>query len=130
MDFCLKPINTLNNSKIKNTIIMAKVKISPSTNASSDVVAASSSAVKLAYDKAQTAINRFEVASITSVNELQTKQNGWYSISSATIAGVNGSWIISKFGTLYTATSTKDPRVVLNSTNLLEWYSPYGSWHI
>ena len=108
---------------------MAKVKISPSTNANSDVIAASSSAVKVAYDKAQAAINRFEVVSITNINQLSSKQNGWYSIST-TLAGVNGGWIIAKFGTLYTATSTKDPRVVLNSVNLLDWYSPYGSWHI
>ena len=108
---------------------MAKVKISPLTNVTSDEIAASSSAVKVAYDKAQAAINRFEVVSITNINELSSKQNGWYSIST-TLAGVNGGWIIAKFGTLYTATSTKDPRVVLNSVNLLDWYSTYGSWHI
>ena len=111
---------------------MAKVKISNSTNTTSDVIAASSTAVKTAYDKAQTAINRFEVVAINSVNDLPSKQNGWYSIQSASLAGVSGSWIIAKFGTLYTATNTNDPRVVLNSvnpTNTNEWYSPYAYWH-
>lgn len=99
--------------------------ISDSINTTSDVIAASCTAVKTAYDKTNA---RFNVTA-TTLADLSKKANGWYSISSATLAGVSGSWIVAKFGTLYTATNTKDPRVVLNSVDLTNWYSPYGYWH-
>ena len=76
--------------------------------------------------------SRLDVVTIRSLSELTTKTNGWYSISSTTLAGISSNWIIAKFGALYTATSTKDPRIVLNSvdpTNVNEWYSPYAYWH-
>lgn len=77
--------------------------------------------------------SRLDVVAISKLSDLTSKGNGWYSITSTTLAGVSSDWIIAKFGTLYTATSTKDPRIVLNSinpTNTNEWYSPYGSWHV
>ena len=94
----------------------------------SDVIAASATAVKTAYDKAQYAVNKFTVVAISNINDLKNKENGWYSIST-TLSGVSGGWVIAKFGTLYTATSTTDPRVVLNSIDLSNWYSPYAYWH-
>lgn len=79
--------------------------------------------------------SRLNVISISKLSDLTVEGtvNGWYSISNIALAGVTSNWIIAKFGTLYTATSTKDPRIVLNSinpTNSNEWYSPYGSWHV
>ena len=76
--------------------------------------------------------SRLDVVTISKLSDLTTKTNGWYSILSTTLAGVSSDWIIAKFGTLYTATSTKDPRIVLNSINPAdtnEWYSPYAYWH-
>ena len=118
---------------------MAKVKISNSININSNEVAASLTAVKTAYDMAQTAIARFEVAEISNINELLEKQNGWYFIKKASLSGIIDEWIITKFKftstdntkivTLYTATSTTDPRVFLNSLDLENWYSPYAYWH-
>jgi hypothetical protein len=64
-----------------------------------------------------------------------TKKNGWYSVNSETIAGIeNKSWLISKFGNssvgyIYTAICTTDPRIVLNSNDTKNWYSPYAYWH-
>jgi hypothetical protein len=64
-----------------------------------------------------------------------TKKNGWYSVESETIAGIEKeSWLISKFGNsrvgyIYTAICTKDPRIVLNSNDTKNWYSPYAYWH-
>lgn len=69
------------------------------------------------------------VVAVSTIADLSSKGNGWYSISSATLAGVAGAWIVQKLGTLYTATCTSDPRVVLNSTDLTNWYSPYAYWH-
>lgn len=72
---------------------------------------------------------RLNVVAVSAVSDLSSKGNGWYSISSATLGGVAGAWTIQKMGTLYTATNTSDPRVVLNSVNLSNWYSPYAYWH-
>ena len=74
-------------------------------------------------------INALSVDTINAISDLSGKVNGYYSISSATLAGVSGGWIIVKAGTLYTATCTSDPRVVLNSVDLSNWYSPYAYWH-
>ena len=77
--------------------------------------------------------SRLDVVTISKLSDLTSKGNGWYSISNVALAGVTSNWIIAKFGSLYTATSTTDPRIVLNSvnpTNTNEWYSPYGSWHV
>lgn len=105
--------------------------ISDSYTTNSDVTAASTTALKAAYDITNA---RFNVVTVTTVEEIESKQNGWYFVASATIADVSGSWIITRFGnasaTLYTATNINDPRVVLNSVNLSTWYSPYGSWHV
>lgn len=76
--------------------------------------------------------SRLDVVAISKLSDLTAKGNGWYSITT-TLAGVSSDWVIAKFGVLYTATSTKDPRIVLNSiapTDTNEWYSPYGSWHV
>ena len=112
----------------------APVKISNSYNTNAEYVAASSTAVKAAYDKAVEIASRFDVVTISNIGDLPSKQNGWYYVESETLAGVSGSWIITRFGnssiTLYTATNTNDPRVVLNSVDLSNWYSPYGSWHV
>jgi hypothetical protein len=69
------------------------------------------------------------VAAISALSDLSSKANGWYSLSSATIGGVSGAWTIAKIGTLYTATNMSDPRVMLNSVDLSNWYSPYAYWH-
>lgn len=74
-------------------------------------------------------INALSVEEISAVSVLSSKVNGYYSISSATLGGVSGGWIIVKANTLYTATCTSDPRVVLNSVDLTNWYSPYAYWH-
>ena len=73
--------------------------------------------------------DKLSVVAVSAVSDLSSKGNGWYSISSATISGVSGAWTIQKMGGLYTATNTSDPRVVLNSTDLTNWYSPYAYWH-
>ena len=58
--------------------------------------------------------------------------NGWY-IWKGTISNVTGTWLIRKAGTEndinYAAYNIEDPRVALSSSNLNEWYSPYGYWH-
>jgi hypothetical protein len=71
---------------------------------------------------------------VEKIANLGNVKNGWYYISSDTILGVTGAWMVQKVGAgdtlLYTATSMKDPRIVLNSKDLTTWYSPYGSWHV
>ena len=109
------------------------IKLTDKVDTVSDVIAASATAVKTAYDTAQYAVNKFNVIDVADLNDLKTKENGWYSIST-TISGISGGWVIAKFGKLYTATSTTDPRVVLNcvsddKNNFGEWYSPYAYWH-
>jgi uncharacterized membrane protein len=69
------------------------------------------------------------VVAVSAIADLSSKSNGSYSISSATLAGVSGAWIVDKRDSLYTATCTSDPRVVLNSVDLTNWYSPYAYWH-
>jgi hypothetical protein len=69
------------------------------------------------------------VVAVSAIADLSSKGNGSYSISSATLAGVSGAWIVDKRNSLYTATCTSDPRVVLNSVDLTNWYSPYAYWH-
>lgn len=122
------------------------IQITDEINNNSSIIAASAKAVKSAYETTQTSIantandlnnkitSRLDVKTITKLADLtaKTTTNGWYSITT-TLAGVNSSWVIAKLGTLYIATSTTDPRIVLNSinpTNTNEWYSPYGSWHV
>lgn len=104
--------------------------ITDSINTTSDVIAASATAVKTAYDKTNA---RFNVIAVSDITDLSSKENGWYSIKSETLDGVTGNWIVVKFGSsvgnLYTATNLADPRIVLNSTDLTNWYSPYAYWH-
>ena len=73
------------------------------------------------------------------VTTLSDAKNGWYYVKDITIQGIKANWMIQKVGYkksttdymfLYTATNTSDPRVVLNSTDLTNWHSPYGSWHV
>ena len=81
--------------------------------------------------------SRLEVTPVKQSSYLtaDTKKNGWYSVESETIAGIEDeSWLISKFGNsrvgyIYTAICTKDPRIVLNSNDTKNWYSPYAYWH-
>lgn len=62
------------------------------------------------------------------ISALSNQSDGWYKWS-GTIDDVQGTWILQKMSTLYTATNIEDPRVVLNSNNLTKWYSPYAYWH-
>ena len=62
------------------------------------------------------------------ISGLSSKNNGWYSFS-GTISGTTGTWIITKMGSLYSATNIEDPRIVLNSNDLSTWVSPYAYWH-
>jgi len=64
-----------------------------------------------------------------SLSQLSSKENGCYKWSGE-ISSVTGTWVINKMGVIYTAINVEDPRVVLNSTNLSNWYSPYASWHV
>lgn len=78
--------------------------------------------------------SRLDVVTVNTIAELKNKGNGWYSISSANLSGITSKWIIQKFGNssvgyLYTATNMNDPRVVLNSVDTTNWYSPYAYWH-
>ena len=72
--------------------------------------------------------NSFNVITISKLTDLSSKANGWYKFS-GTISDVSGTWTITKAGTLYTATNMEDPRVLLSSTDLSNWYSPYAYWH-
>lgn len=63
-----------------------------------------------------------------SISDLTNMNNGWYKWKGI-LSNVNSTWIVVKMDTLYTATSLDDPRIVLNSKNLKDWYSPYGYWH-
>lgn len=63
-----------------------------------------------------------------SISSISSKENGWYKWT-GNLLDVSGTWIITKMGTFYTANNIEDPRVVLNSANLTNWYSPYASWH-
>lgn len=68
------------------------------------------------------------VAYSGNISGLSSKNNGWYSFS-GTISDTTGTWIITKMGSLYTATNVEDPRIVLNSNDLSTWVSPYAYWH-
>lgn len=64
------------------------------------------------------------------ITTIKNKENGWYKWK-GNLLDVSGTWIIVKMDTLlYTATNLEDPRVVLNSSDLSTWYSPYASWHV
>lgn len=62
------------------------------------------------------------------ITSLTNIENGWYQWQ-GTISSVTGTWIISKFNSLYSAHNIEDPRVLLFSNNLTAWYSPYAYWH-
>lgn len=67
-----------------------------------------------------------------SLSDFSMQPNGWY-LWKGTIYGVTGTWLIRKAGsstcTNYMAQNIEDSRVMLNSNDLLNWYSPYGYWH-
>lgn len=71
---------------------------------------------------------KINVISVASKNELKNIGNGWYSITE-TFGGVRATWIVTKMGTLYTATHSTEPKYVLNSVDCENWYSPYAYWH-
>lgn len=72
---------------------------------------------------------KFTVVDVTDLKGLKKqKENGWYKIDD-TLNGVKATWIVTKMDNLYTATHSTDPRYVLNSVNLTDWYSPYAYWH-
>ena len=52
----------------------------------------------------------------------------WIFYTSSDSDNITGD-IVVKIGKLYTATCTSDPKVVLNSVDLTNWYSPYAYWH-
>ena len=120
----------MSNSKIDKDI-----SITSETDVDLEYVAASAKAVKSVNDKVVDLDSRLNNAvDIKELSELTKEgaRNGWYSIDDIALAGITSNWIIAKFGTLYTATSTIDPRIVLNSVNptdTTKWYSPYAYWH-
>jgi hypothetical protein len=63
------------------------------------------------------------------LSTIKNLNNGWYQWT-GTLAGVSGTWIITKASTVYTAINTSDVKIVFNSNDLTNWYSPYGSWHV
>lgn len=62
------------------------------------------------------------------LNELSKHPNGYFAFN-GTIEGVSGNWIILKTNSLYQATNIENPRIVISSSNLTTWYSPYAYWH-
>ena len=75
-----------------------------------------------------TKANYINVNTISAVSSLSSANNGWYTFS-GTISGTSGTWMITKMGSLYTATNVEDPRIMLNSNDLSTWVSPYAYWH-
>lgn len=62
------------------------------------------------------------------LTDLMTKPNGWYKWRGE-IDNTEGTWIIIKMDNLCTVTCIEDPRIVLNTNDLNNWYSVYGYWH-
>ena len=75
-----------------------------------------------------TKANYVNINTISAVSSLSSANNGWYTFS-GTISGTSGTWMITKMGSLYTATNVEDPRIMLNSNDLSTWVSPYAYWH-
>ena len=75
-----------------------------------------------------TKANYVNINTISAVSSLSSANNGWYTFS-GTISGTSGTWMITKMGSLYTATNVEDPRIMLNSNDLTTWVSPYAYWH-
>ena len=75
-----------------------------------------------------TKANYININTISAVSSLSSANNGWYTFS-GTISGTSGTWMITKMGSLYTATNVEDPRIMLNSNDLSTWVSPYAYWH-
>lgn len=71
---------------------------------------------------------KINVIPVASIEVLKQQGNGWYSITE-TFGGVKATWIVTKMGTLYTATHSTEPKYVLNSVDCVNWYSPYAYWH-
>lgn len=67
-----------------------------------------------------------------SLADFSLQPNGWY-LWKGTISGVMATWLIRKAGASsamnYAAYNIEDPRVILSSNDLHNWYSPYGYWH-
>lgn len=60
--------------------------------------------------------------------EMVNLKNGWYRWT-GTLDSITATWIILKTDTLYTAVDMEDPRIVLRSNDLNNWYSAYAYWH-
>ena len=61
------------------------------------------------------------------ITKLAGMENGWYKWY-GTLSGITATWIINKMDTLYVANNINDPRVMLISSELSNWYAPYAYW--
>lgn len=61
------------------------------------------------------------------ISKLAGMENGWYKWY-GTLSGITATWIINKMDTLYVANDINDPRVMLISSDLSNWYAPYAYW--
>lgn len=112
-------INTHNHDSIYMPIIQAKY---------DDL----NNKIKQLNDKIDDQKHNFFTTITCNLSDFSIKPDGWY-LWKGLISGVTGTWLIRKAGaksaSSYIAYSIEDPRVVISSNDLQNWYSPYGYWH-
>ena len=120
---------TKNNNNSDNIVIGTITTTTADTETIPKTISAKVLDTKINNEITERIAEKFTVVNVSTLANLKTqKENGWYKITD-TLAGVKATWIVTKMDTLYTATHSTDPRYVLNSVNLTDWYSPYAYWH-